>query len=96
LFTRLRQGGYTALDLRASGISGRQILSVGRGLWSWSDLLEAGYSMSEVDDNVCSRSADVDVHVAFSSELQSLEEPESPAHSASSDYIGLQFDLKSM
>ena len=42
------QGGYTAADLYASGIKARDIVATGWGLWQLNEMLEAGYSLSEV------------------------------------------------
>ncbi len=88
------QGGYTAQDLRASCISGRDIMSGGEGLWSTNEMLEAGYSMSEVNDALVT--ARVDVKPELSTELPSFEELRSPPHASSLDYIALQFDQKNM
>jgi hypothetical protein len=45
------QGGYTAADLYASGIKAREIVSTAWGLWPLNEMLEAGYSLSEVNQH---------------------------------------------
>ena len=97
------QGGYTALDLLAAGVKAREITSEGFGLWSASDLLEAGYAMSEVNGECQNEggsshgksvaAVDADVFLSSSHTVALIELPHS---SDESDYIALQFDRKRM
>jgi hypothetical protein len=98
------QGGYTALDLLAGGVKARQITSEGFGLWSASDLLEAGYAMSEVNGECQNEggsshgksvaACNADVFMSSSQTAAQLELPHSSNND--SDYIALQFDRKRM
>jgi hypothetical protein len=108
------QGGYTTLDLRASGITAREIRSVGVEIWSVTEMLEAGYSVSDVFGDTSSSSSSIssggissgghnsksnagvhDADARLSSPSQMLAHHDSQ-HSSHSDFVALQFDLKSM
>ena len=90
------QAGYTAYDLRTSCIKAREIVASGRGLWEEEELLEAGYSMCEVQESSSSSSssASPQCNACDGNSLSSQSQPSS--NSVFLDSTALKFHLKNM